>query len=167
MLSQDQRGFTLMAVLVAVAIIGFSAGMAGSTWSSLVQRAKEADLFWRGDQYRKAIEGYYTKGHGGAKLYPRELKHLLQDPRSLEARRHIRQLYKDPMTGEDWELIKDKKSGRITGVKSTSDKEPFRQDGFPEEYTDFAGAASYSDWEFVFKPTTGKRTVKQGSTKSP
>lgn len=164
--SSDQRGFTLMTVLVAITIIGLSAGIAGSTWSSLVQRAKEEDLFWRGDQYRKAIESYYTRAHAGQQgLLPRELKDLLQDPRSLQPQRHIRQLYKDPMTGEDWELIKDK-GGRIQGVKSTSDKEPFRQDGFPEGYESFAGAKSYKDWEFVFKPTSVAKPIPP-STKLP
>ena len=60
------------------------------------------------------------------------------------------------MTGEDWALIKDK-SGRITGVRSNSKLEPFKKDGFPEEYEKFEGAESYSSWEFVFEPKTEKK----------
>ena len=49
------------------------------------------------------------------------------------------------------------KSGRITGVRSASDLEPFRKDGFPEEYEKFKGAESYSSWEFVYEPKTQKK----------
>ncbi|MBW6512319.1 MAG: type II secretion system GspH family protein [Desulfuromonadaceae bacterium] len=161
LLAKNQRGFTLLAVLVAVTLIGLSVGMAGSTWSSLVQRSREKELFWRGDQYRNAIRQYYEKGHGGVRLYPRELKDLLRDPRSLEVMRHIRQLYNDPLTGKDWELIRDP-GGRIQGVRSTSDQEPFRQDGFPEEYATFAGAKSYRDWKFEYKPVVAPNAVRQG-----
>ena len=59
------------------------------------------------------------------------------------------------MTGDDWVLIKDK-SGRITGLRSSSDLEPFKQDGFPEEYESFKGSESYSSWEFVYEPKSKK-----------
>ena len=53
------------------------------------------ELLWRGDQYRRAIESYYTKAHAGvAATYPRTLEDLVKDPRSLQTLRHIRQLFK-------------------------------------------------------------------------
>jgi type II secretory pathway pseudopilin PulG len=155
----DERGAALLIVLIMVVVLGLAVGIAGSTWKSVAQRAREAELFWRGNQYRLAIKSYYEVKHGrGAGLFPQKLENLIKDPRFLGAERHIRRLYPDPMTGEDWVLIKDK-SGRITGVRSGSDLEPFRKDGFPEEYEKFEGAESYSSWEFVYEPKSQKKPV--------
>jgi type II secretory pathway pseudopilin PulG len=153
---QDQKGGALLIVLVMVVIVGLSAGIAGTSWQTIVQRADEAELFWRGSQYRQAIQSYYEYGSGSSRnktgQYPAKLDDLLKDPRSLASKKHIRQLYVDPVTDGDWELVKDK-TGRIIGVRSSSDREPFQQDGFPLGYEDFAGAASYSSWDFSYQPT--------------
>lgn len=159
-LLDDQRGSALLLVLLAVVVLGLGVGMAGSTWSSVVQRSKEQELFWRGDQVRKAIESFYNVKHGGAPgLLPSSLEDLVKDPRSLQAKRHLRKVYLDPMTGREFELIKE--GQRIKGVKSSSTKKPFRQEGFPEEYSTFEGATSYDKWEFVFVPP--KKTGKSGA----
>ena len=162
-----ERGAALLIVLLMVVVLGLAVGITGSTWKSISQRAREAELFWRGDQYRKAIGSYYEVKHGrGSGLFPRKLEDLVKDPRSLAAERYLRRLYPDPMTGGDWVLIKDQ-SGRITGVRSSSDLEPFRQDGFPEEYEKFAGSESYSRWEFVYEPKTKKNALPKAVPKPP
>ena len=149
----DQRGAVLLLVLVAVTVLGLSAGIAGSTWTSIMQRAKEQDLLWKGGQIRQAIGSYYeSQGAPGTPLaYPQSVNDLLQDNRSLKARRHLRQPYADPMTGEDWEWIKAPQGG-IRGVRSTSQKQPFKVDGFSEENKKFAGMWQYRDGEFVYEP---------------
>jgi Tfp pilus assembly protein PilE len=43
-----QRGAILIMLLVMVVILGLAAGMAGQSWRSTVQRAREAELLWRG-----------------------------------------------------------------------------------------------------------------------
>lgn len=160
----DEQGAALLIVLVMVVVLGLMVGIAGSTWKTVSQRAREAELFWRGDQYRQAIESYHGVKHGrGAGTYPQKLENLLKDPRSLNTVKHIRQLYADPMTGGDWVLIKDK-SGRITGVRSSSELEPFRKDGFPEEYAKFKESATYSSWEFVFEPKTKSKATPSKKT---
>jgi len=143
-----------MVVLVMLAILGLSMGIAGTTWRTVVQRAKEKELLFRGGQYRQAIERYYKTTHGGGTgLLPSKLEDLLKDPRFAGTKRHIRKLYKDPMTGEDFVVIKDKTSGgRIKGVRSESKWEPFKKDGFAKEYEKFADAENYQGWEFVFEP---------------
>jgi type II secretory pathway pseudopilin PulG len=160
----DQKGAALLIVLVMVVIVGLSSGIAGMSWRSIVQRADEAELFWRGDQYRQAIKSYYEYGAGGSRnptgQYPAKLEDLIKDPRSLARKKHIRQLYIDPVTDGDWELIKDK-SGRITGVRSSSALEPFQQDNFPLEYEEFAGSTSYAAWEFNYLPKSKTPTSKR------
>ena len=161
----SQRGMTLFTVLFAIMVIGLLLGLAGQTWSQAMQREREEELFFRGDQYRRAIESYCTTGQSGAPgNYPRSLDDLLKDPRSLQPKRHLRKLYLDPFTNEKFEeigvggavggkTVTSQAVGGIKGVRSKSPLAPFRQDGFPEEYATFKGATSYDKWEFIYTPT--------------
>lgn len=161
---KNQRGATLVVVLVLMVILGLSAGIAGTTWKTVMQKAKEEELLFVGDQYRRAIEAYYTKGHGGrAGIYPSQIDYLLKDPRSLQTLRHIRRLYADPMTGGDWMLIKDE-GGRIKGVYSSSGLEPFKKDGFIKEYESFKDATKYSDWKFVYEAKQDAQASKTATS---
>ena len=146
-----QHGAVLLLLLVMVVILGLSAGVAGQSWRDTMQRAREAELIWRGTQYLQAIESYYSVKHGPQQMFPAKLEFLLRDPRSPQVVRHLRKLYSDPMTGEDWELVKDP-AERIIGVRSTSSLEPFRKEGFVEPLKKLNGKDAYSEWEFVFEP---------------
>lgn len=160
----NQRGVTLMVVVLMMLVMGLAAGMAGNTWSNIMQREREEELLFRGDQYRRAIESYFRMAHAGAQgAYPKSIEELLKDPRSLQTLRHLRQPYKDPFTGEDFELIREgggvtglpgaaQSLAGIRGVRSVSTQRPFKQDGFTEPYEEFKRAASYSDWKFVYTP---------------
>jgi len=162
-----QRGAALLLVLVAVAILGLATGIAGQSWRSMVQRSKEADLLWCGEQYRQAIRSYYQVKQGPRNMYPAKLEELLQDSRFPQPVRHLRRLYDDPMTGESWELIRAPQGG-IAGVRSSSTLKPFRQDGFPKEQEAFAKKDSYREWEFIYQPQrTAKSSVKAENPVSP
>lgn len=164
-LLRDQRGVTLMVVLVMVVVTGLAAGLAGTSWRSIMQQVKEDELLWRGDQYRRAIESYYGVNHGGVQRYPARLEDLLRDPRALQPVRHIRRLYPDPFTGEDWVIIKDP-GGGIRGVRSSSEEEPFKKDGFPEEYESFTDREKYSEWEFAYTPPKKNKGTSTGSSET-
>ena len=163
-LLQNQRGAALVVVLVIVVILGLSLGIVGSTWRTITQRAKEEELLFRGNQYRQAIGRYYKRASGGAQAeFPKSLQDLLKDPRSLQTVRHIRKLYKDPMTGEDWILIRQEGTvngtvatgggtAGIIGVRSSSELEPFKKAGFSEDEERFKDKEKYSQWEFVYQP---------------
>ena len=141
------QGFAYVALLAAIVIIGISMGAAGKYWSFVMQREREQELLFRGEQYRLAIERYFTFG----KVYPPTIEELLKDSRTPAGKRHLRQAYKDPITGEDFEVIRDKTKGnRITGVFSKSEKEPLKKAGFPEQYPDFENKTAYKDWQFIF-----------------
>jgi type II secretory pathway pseudopilin PulG len=166
---RNERGMTLMVVLVAVVAVGLAAGITGSIWSTITQRERETELLWRGNQYREAFKSYFETKHGGAKgQYPTSLEQLVKDPRSLAPLRHIRRIYKDPMTGEDFALIKQ--GQHIVGVYSSSDLEPFKKDGFSEENESFAGASHYNEWQFMYAPKAARNQPKGAGTpaaKSP
>jgi type II secretory pathway pseudopilin PulG len=151
---KNQHGAVLLMVLVTISLLGLMAGMAGSSWQTIVQRSKEEDLLWKGNQIRRAIESYYTSPQiqgTAAKAFPSQLQHLLVDPRFLEKTHHLRRLYPDPMTGKEWDLIRGP-GGQIIGVKSSSNKVPFKQDGFSEINHKFRGQQSYANWQFVYQP---------------
>jgi type II secretory pathway pseudopilin PulG len=144
----SNKGFTYMTLLVILTIVGIGLGAAGKYWSNVILRDKEEELLFRGDQYRQAIERYYL-GRPGLLQYPQNIDELLQDNRTPANKRHLRQRYKDPMTNEDFVVIKDPLTNRIMGVHSASDKEPHKKSGFPEVYKDFASKGTYSEWQFV------------------
>ena len=158
----NQRGVTLLTVLVMVVVIGLTLGMAGTSWRALMQREREEELLWRGDQYRRAIESYRQVNHGGLQRSPERLEDLLRDPRSLQVKRHLRRLYSDPVTGGDWVLVKDP-AGGIKGVRSSSNDEPFKKDNFPEEYDTFVDRGKYSEWEFSYTPEKNRAGSTAGA----
>lgn len=150
----SNRGFTYIVVLMMVLIIGIMLGAAGQVWTTVMKREREAELLFRGGQIRNAIEQWHTSfKRGGPPPHPIvDLKDLLQNPYSLQKIRYLRRLYKDPITGEDWVIVKDPAKG-IIGVASSSEQTPLKQGGFPEPFTDFEGKTKYSDWQFVYRQT--------------
>lgn len=134
-----------MIALIAVGLAGL-----GQAWQTTVQREKEADLLFIGDEFRKAIGAYYDGTPGTAKQFPKTLDSLLQDRRYQTTRRYLRKIYVDPMTGSaDWGLIKGP-GDTIIGVHSLSGKMPLRRANFPREYRSFDTAGSYAEWRFAY-----------------
>ncbi len=142
------RGFTYIGLIFVLAIIGISLGAAGKYWQNVMARDREEELLFRGDQYRLAIERYYY-ALPGRPQYPPSVEELLKDSRTPTGKRHLRRQYKDPMTGEDFELLRDQLSKRIIGVYSKSEKTPLKQTNFPDQYINFEGKEKYSDWQFL------------------
>jgi type II secretory pathway pseudopilin PulG len=142
-------GFTYIALLAAIVIIGISMGAAGKYWSYVKQRDREEELLFRGNQYRQAIARYYFAKLPNA--FPPTVEQLLKDDRFPQGKRHLRQQYLDPFTGEDFELIRDMTKGnRITGVYSKSDKEPLKKADFSEDDKEFENKKEYKEWKFLF-----------------
>ncbi len=152
----SQRGFSYAVLLIAIVVIALAAEVAVQTTATVMKREREAELLYRGDQYRRAIKSYYESG-AGIKRYPPALEDLLSDPRSA-GRYHIRRLYPDPMdrTGKgEWKLIRATDGG-IKGVASNSEETPLKQANFPPGMENFVGASTYASWVFEYLPTTKK-----------
>jgi type II secretory pathway pseudopilin PulG len=146
------RGAALLMTMFLVAVIGILLTVAGPVWRTERQRDKEADLLWVGDQYANAIAAYYAASPPPQVLYPQKLSELLLDARQPNVVRHLRRLYRDPLTGStDWGMIKDA-SGRITGVYSLANGVPLKQGGFEKAQAKFNDAKSYADWKFIAEP---------------
>ena len=149
---KDRResGFTYIAALFAVFLVGLGLTVTGMSWSDYNQRENEEDLLAKGMEIMNAIEEY-KKDRG---VYPKNLEVLLSSSKGLNPKRYLRKIYKDPMSkgGKlDFEVIMGPEKAYVMGVRSSSTEEPFMKVGFPEQLLDFEGASSYSKWEFVVK----------------
>jgi hypothetical protein len=142
-------GYTFPLMLIILVAVAFAASRLEVATSYRLKRDKEEELLFRGIAYMRAIRAFYA-ANALEKRYPRTLEELVSDPR-LRGRQYIRQLYKDPMTGRDFNLILSAE-GTITGVVSASTEAPFRTVGFGKELEGFKKAARYADWQFNVKP---------------
>jgi type II secretory pathway pseudopilin PulG len=161
------RGVVLLALLMAL-VLGGIALMAGADVAAVArQRAREQELLFVGDQYRKAILRYYVGGPaaGARRVLPAKLEDLLDDNRFPMPVHHLRRLYPDPITGgTEWGLLRV--GDRITGVYSLSDKKPLKQAGFQPPYQQFEAKQAYSEWVF-FVTVPGRILLNPPTTKSP
>jgi hypothetical protein len=140
-----QAGYTFPFMLVILAALSYGAVQLEASQSYRLKHDKEEELLFRGMEYLKAIRAFEAE-NATEKRYPKKLEELVSDPRS-NGRRFIRQLYKDPMTGQGFDVILTK-DGTISGVVSRSRGVPFRKVDFDKELKGFDRAASYADWRF-------------------
>ena len=140
-------GFALILVLILVAVVGMALAAAATVWTTTSTREREQQLLWTGLQFRDAIASY-AKSSPGAAQYPKRLEDLLEDPRFPNLKRHLRQIYRDPFTGEaQWGLVKA--GDFIIGVYSLAPGVPIKKAGFARGLESFSEASSYGDWKFV------------------
>lgn len=150
--ARDQRGFAYLGVLFAVALLGASLAAAGTLWQLEQRRERERELLFVGHQFRLAIARYYRETPGPIKAYPRRLEDLLRDTRYPNTVRHLRRIYRDPVTGDaQWGLVRAADGG-ISGVYSLSDAMPIKVAKFLVRDRGFEGKTRYSDWRFVHVP---------------
>jgi type II secretory pathway pseudopilin PulG len=147
MLRRSSAGFTYIGLLLAVALIGAGLAAIGQVWHTNVQRSREAELRFIGEQFKHAIKLYYEGTPGGDKQLPKSLEDLLRDERYPVVRRYLRKMYVDPLRGKaEWGLIKLNNGDGIVGVHSLSESEPFKNRGAEKASKT---RVTYADWKFV------------------
>ena len=162
----SSSGFTLIAAMALVVIMGIMAGASVQSWQRVMKREREEELIFRGMQYMSAIKRWYNpppwkpapKGmpqpllaEPSASRKPlKDLKDLLQDPTTPETVRYLRKLYNDPITGKDFVTVLAANQA-IIGVKSVSEDEPLKKGNFPDELQGLNDKKKYSEWEFVYR----------------
>jgi type II secretory pathway pseudopilin PulG len=147
-----ERGATYLLLMLAIVLIGIASSVGAKQWKIMVQRELEADLLAHGIEIQTALVAYSAamkKGRGGmGEIYPLTLEELIKQPKPF-----LRKVYKDPMTGGDWDIVRDP-AGRIIGVRSRSKAAPIKQHNFPIVVRQFEGMTSYNDWIFRAQPLT-------------
>ncbi|MBI5919231.1 MAG: type II secretion system protein [Nitrosomonadales bacterium] len=149
---RHQQGFTYIAVLILIAILGMVTASIGVVWSTARQQEREQELLQIGGQFQHAIGQYYERSPGTIKRYPIDLNVLLKDDRFMSPQHHLRKIYTDPMTRtQDWGLVRAEDGG-IAGVYSLSEALPRKRADFYSRNEGFIRARKYTDWRFVYRP---------------
>jgi type II secretory pathway pseudopilin PulG len=159
-----QGGFTYLGLMILVAILALATSATLTLGSIAQRREAEQRLLEVGNAYRQAIRSYVNSSPTGDRRYPASLADLLKDPRYPGIRRHLRQLYPDPITGKnEWGLL-PAPGGGIMGIHSLSDARPIQIAEFDAENQLLAGKQRYSEWVFAVRPGArgGARSVRRG-----
>lgn len=83
--------------------------------STQAKRLKEQDFIYTAELYVKALENYYKE----KQILPTNIKQLLCDGQNYPCKRYLRQLYKDPLTKQEFSYIYDEQK-QIIGLKSNA-----------------------------------------------
>jgi type II secretory pathway pseudopilin PulG len=144
-----QAGFTYIALLVAIVVMGLVQAALAEAWHTDAQREKEQELLFAGNQMRAALNQYYAHSPPKSLRQPLRLEDLLQDARAPGVQRYLRRIYRDPVEGTaQWGIIRGA-GGEIHGVHSLSAARPLKQGGFDMANRRFNGAQKYSEWVFM------------------
>jgi len=91
-----QRGYVLLSLLLAMALLTIAAAVAAPTLATEIRRDREEELIHREMQYRRAIRRFIKQ----TGRYPMNLEDL--DKGQVK---YLRKRYKDPITGKDFRLL--------------------------------------------------------------
>jgi type II secretory pathway pseudopilin PulG len=87
-----QAGYAMAALIVGLAVLAVLMTVAMPVWKQTVQREKEEELVFRGEQYARAV-GLFQ--HKFANAYPPTIDVLVEQ-------KFLRKKYKDPITDDDF-----------------------------------------------------------------
>jgi type II secretory pathway pseudopilin PulG len=91
----DDDGFTMVVLLVVIAVMAVGMTAMLPTWRQQSIREHEEELIFRGNQYARAIVLYSRKNNN---LLPANIDLLYEG-------KYLRKKWKDPITGEDFGLL--------------------------------------------------------------
>ena len=148
---QAQQGLAYLVVLFIAVALGLASTITYENYSTLAKREREAQWLFVGQQYQQAIASYYHQSPNGLKSLPTKLDDLVKDSRFVSVKRHLRQLYIDPITQASWQLLLNDNQ-QIIGVVSAS-KEPILQSAkIAQMLPNAENVATYAELKFVFEP---------------
>jgi type II secretory pathway pseudopilin PulG len=95
-LCSDDGGYAMAALLIGLSVMAILLTVAMPVWKQAATREKEAELVFRGEQYKRAIDLFQRRSGPGT--MPPSLDLLIDQ-------KFLRKKYKDPITGQDFDLI--------------------------------------------------------------
>jgi len=150
-----EGGFAYIALLASLAVIMMILTAASENISQTAKREREQQLFFVGEQFRNAIASYYENSPQGNKQFPSNFDELVRDNRNVKPMRHLRRLYRDPMTNDiEWGQIRNEQQ-QLVGVYSLSTEQVLIT-GFDRTFItadETQGVLNYSNLKFIYSPT--------------
>src|SRR5262245_17301500 len=92
---RSERGFTMVALLVALSVMAVILSAVLPVYSTIAKRERETELVFRGQQYARAVSLFQRK-YGNA--LPPSVDVLIEQ-------KFLRMKYKDPITGDDFQVV--------------------------------------------------------------
>jgi len=102
-----EAGFAIATLIVFAAVISILAAATIPVYQMRLQREREEELIFRGEEYVRAIQKYQRKYN----VNPPTIDALL----NTDGIRFVRRQYKDPITGEDFRIISVNPDGSVVG----------------------------------------------------
>jgi type II secretory pathway pseudopilin PulG len=147
---QHQVGFTYLGLLIFISILGMTSATSIKVGALVQRRAAEQELLAIGHEMRLALISYANATPFGQSRRPTSLQDLLKDPRYPSIKRHLRQIYTDPITGKsEWGQLLAADGKGIVGIHSLSSATPIKLAQFDAEFATFEGKTSYREWLFI------------------
>lgn len=116
----NEKGYAMAALLVAMAVMGVLMSVAMPSWRQMMQREREAELIFRGEQYARAVALFQRKYAGAS---PPTIDLLLEQ-------KFLRKRYKDPMTPDgEFQIVcqNTQAAGQAAGANGPSARRPGEQ----------------------------------------
>jgi type II secretory pathway pseudopilin PulG len=88
-----QRGFSYLALLFIVALVGIALAITGEAWSRTKARQNQVQVAWEQKQVERAVRSYVCAAPGNLPTAPVSVEQLLLDDRYLGIKRHLRDRY--------------------------------------------------------------------------
>jgi len=104
----ERKGYTIIILMIAISVLSIGLMVAVPVWHTQIQREKEEELIFRGNQHIEAVRLYQNKYPG---RFPNSLDELFE-------KKCLRKLYRDPMTEHgEWNVIL--LTGRVSRRRQT------------------------------------------------
>jgi type II secretory pathway pseudopilin PulG len=142
-----QDGFSYVGVMFVAAAIAIAAAASVQVGAAMHRINTESELLKVGSEYRNALLSYAIASPSGQSKRPKSLNDLLKDPRFPYLKRHLREIYPDPISGsKEWGIVMSADGSGIIGVHSLLNQTPIKTGNFAAEFESFTGKNSYQAW---------------------
>lgn len=105
----QHAGYAMAALLVAISVMSVVLAVVMPVWTQMARREKEAELIFRGEQYKRALELFQRRNGPG--VTPPSVDLLVEQ-------KFLRKAYRDPITGDDFVLLRQAPSNAAPGPAS-------------------------------------------------
>ena len=127
----NQAGVTYLFAMILVVTMSIALMGVTQQWSVILKRDREAELLFRGTRIKDAIDALCQADYELENIKatrPNRWPRTLEELTKKNPKRYLQAVYTDPITGEDFDLIKV--GEELHGVRSTSTDVPYDQVNF-------------------------------------